>query len=148
VPYLNLRLSAQPSHDDAARMASALTDLTAEILGKKRELTAVSVETIAPQRWTLGGVPLDGQPVRTFFLEVIVSDGTNSEAEMAEYIARAYAALEALWGPLAPASYIAIHQHPAHAWGYQGRTQASRARTATSKTALGEGQATAAARPR
>lgn len=128
MPYLHLRLSTQPSPDEAARIASVLTDLTAQVLGKKRELTAVTVETIAPQYWTIGGEPLAGQPARSFFLDVRVSAGTNSQHDMAEYIARAYAALEALVGPLVPVSYVAIHEHAADAWGYEGLTQAFRAR--------------------
>jgi 4-oxalocrotonate tautomerase len=150
MPYLHLRLSMQPSPDDAARIASVLTDLTAEVLRKKRELTAVSIESVAPQRWAIGGVPLAGQPVRSSFLDVAVSAGTNSTDEMAEYIARAHAALEALVGPLAPASYVAIHELAADAWGYQGRTQASRAGAATARSgaALGPSQLRAVARSR
>jgi 4-oxalocrotonate tautomerase len=128
MPYLHLRLSTQPSAEGAARIASVLTDLTAQILGKKRELTAVSIETVSPQRWTVGGVPLAGRPVQSFFLDVMVSAGTNSQHDMAEYIARVYAALEALIGPLEPVSYVAIHERAADAWGYQGLTQAFRAR--------------------
>lgn len=59
MPYLHLRLSTQPSAEGAARIASVLTDLTAQVLGKKRELTAVSIETVSPRsrpgwaRWSL-----------------------------------------------------------------------------------------------
>lgn len=150
MPYLHLRLSTQPSPDDAARIASVLTDLTADVLRKKRELTAVSIEYIAPQRWTIGGVPLAGQPVRSFFLDVAISAGSNSQDEMAAYIARAYAALEALLGPLALASYVAIHELAVDAWGYQGRTQANRAGAATARSgaALGQSQVRAVARSR
>jgi 4-oxalocrotonate tautomerase len=145
VPYLHLRLSAHPSHDDATRIASVLTDLTVEILRKERELTAVSIETVAAQLWTIGGVPLACLPVQSFFLDVQVSAGANSKYEMADYIARAYAALEALLGPLAPASYVAIHEHAADAWGYQGLTQEFRAGAATALSATARRPATTAA---
>lgn len=145
MPYLHLRLSAHPLPDDAARIASVLTDLTAEVLGKKRELTAVSIETIAPQRWIIGGVPLAGRPVRSFFLDVRVSAGTNSKHEMAEFVARAHAALETLLGPLALASYVAIHEQAADAWGYQGLTQESRAGAATALSGTARWPAPAAA---
>lgn len=145
MPYLHLRLSTQPSPDDAARIASVLTDLTAEVLGKKRELTAVTIESIVPQRWTIGGVPLSDQPVRSFHLDVAVSAGTNSQDEMAEYIARAYAALDAFVGPLASASYVAIQELAADAWGYQGRTQAHRANAATARSGAAPGQSPARA---
>ena len=43
MPYLNVKLCTQPSQETADLIAKCLTDLTAEILKKKRELTAVAV---------------------------------------------------------------------------------------------------------
>jgi 4-oxalocrotonate tautomerase len=107
----------------ATLAAECLTDLTAEILKKKRELTAITVEFVAPSRWYIAGTSLADQPLRTFCLDIKVTEGTNTKDEKALYAARVFAGIEAILGPLAPASYIVIHEVRADAWGYQGQTQ-------------------------
>jgi 4-oxalocrotonate tautomerase len=123
VPYLNLKLCGEPSQEPAGLIAKCLTDLTAEILKKKRELTAVAVEFVAPLLWYIGGTPIADQSLRSFFLEIKVTEGTNTKDEKALYALRVFAAIEEILGPLASASYIVIHEVRADAWGYQGQTQ-------------------------
>lgn len=126
MPYLNVKLCATPAAEITAAIALQLTELTATVLHKKRELTAVSVEYIPPGQWFIGGDTLDGQNRPTFFLDVKVTQGTNSEEEKAAYIAQVFAAVEALLGEIHPTSYIVIHEVRGDAWGYQGQTQAFR----------------------
>jgi 4-oxalocrotonate tautomerase len=126
MPYLHITLSTPASTNTAHQVAKLLTDLTASILRKKRELTAVRVEFADPQFWTIGGIALVGQPQNSFYLDAKVTDGTNTPEEKARYIAQVFSGLELLLGPLAAASYTVVHEVPAQSWGYQGRTQAAR----------------------
>jgi 4-oxalocrotonate tautomerase len=123
VPYLNCKLCAPASQEVSAKIASVLTDLTAEVLKKKRELTAVAVEYVAPEQWFIGGTSLAGQSLRSFYLDIKVTEGTNTKDEKALYVSRVFAAIEAIVGSVAPASYIVIHEVRADSWGYQGQTQ-------------------------
>jgi len=123
VPYLNLKLCAEPAQETTRLIATCLTDLTAEILNKKRELTAVALEFIAPSQWYIGGASLADQSLRSFYLDIKVTEGTNTKDEKALYAMRVFAGIEAIVGPVAPASYIVIHEVRADAWGYQGQTQ-------------------------
>jgi 4-oxalocrotonate tautomerase len=123
MPYLNCKLSVPPSQDVTAKIASVLTDLTAEVLKKKRELTAVAVEYVAPEQWYIGGTSLADQSLRSFYLDIKVTEGTNTKDEKALYVSRVFAAIEAIVGSVAPASYIVIHEVRADSWGYQGETQ-------------------------
>lgn len=59
----------------------------------------------------------------TFYLDIKITEGTNTKNEKADYIAKVFAEFESLLGPLNPASYIVLHEVRADAWGYQGRTQ-------------------------
>ena len=47
MPILKVRLCATPSSWTSARIASTLTDLTVELLKKKREFTAVAIKCLA-----------------------------------------------------------------------------------------------------
>jgi 4-oxalocrotonate tautomerase len=129
VPTLSLKLA--PPLDDPARLqslASALTTLTAEILGKNPALTAVLIEPLPATRWFVGGQP----PERpTALLELAITAGTNSAVQKARFIEAAFAVIERAVAPgvgLEPASYIQVRELAATDWGYGGQTQAQRQR--------------------
>jgi 4-oxalocrotonate tautomerase len=123
MPYLNVKLCAPESAGAPEKIAALLTDLTVEVLRKKRELTAVAVEHVGRNHWFIGGTPMASQQTATFYLEIKVTEGTNTKDEKAIYIQKVFAAIESVLGGLNPASYIVIHEVRADAWGYQGATQ-------------------------
>lgn len=69
MPILNAKLCAAPSQETSAKVAAVLTDLTVDILKKKRELTAVVIEYTSPADWFIAGAPLASQTHRTFYLD-------------------------------------------------------------------------------
>ncbi len=123
MPYLNVKLSTPESPERSAKVAATLTSLTADILKKKRELTAVEIEYVAPQRWFVGGISLNEQQLTSFYLDIKVTEGTNTKDEKSRYVEQVFASIEAIIGPLATASYVVIQELHADAWGYQGQTQ-------------------------
>ncbi|MFT4190591.1 MAG: tautomerase family protein [Comamonas sp.] len=123
MPYLNFRTSADVSQDQSGKIASVLTELTATVLGKKRELTSVEINATSPAHWYIGGNSLASQSLVTFYLDIKVTEGTNTKNEKAEYVRQVFDAISGILGALAPASYIVIHEVHADAWGYEGETQ-------------------------
>ncbi len=55
MPYLNVKLRTTPSQEITDKIAVVVADLTTEILEKKRELTAVSVEYVSPMQRFIAG---------------------------------------------------------------------------------------------
>ncbi|MBA3903831.1 MAG: 4-oxalocrotonate tautomerase [Rhodocyclaceae bacterium] len=127
MPFLDIRLSAPCLPENVAKIAARMTDLTVEVLGKRRELTSVAVQCVAPGHWYVGGADLSASGRASFFVEVNVTAGTNSSEEKATFVAAAFAAAEAILGKLDAASYVIVREVVADAWGYQGLTQAARA---------------------
>ena len=126
MPFLHIRIAPRRGTEvDAAALACDFTQLAAELLGKRADLTSVRVERVEPGDWFVGGVPGDRR-LATGHVQIQVTQGTNTAAEKAGFIARAYQRLAAALGPLHPASYVVIEEIPADAWGYGGRTQAAR----------------------
>jgi 4-oxalocrotonate tautomerase len=123
MPYLNVKIAAPASAETCTKVATLLTELTASILGKKRELTAVAVEFTEPRQWFIGNVPLDQLQANSFYLDIKVTEGTNTKGEKSDYVHQVFAGMEEIIGKLAPASYIVIQEVRADAWGYQGQTQ-------------------------
>lgn len=127
MPFLDIRLPAPCLPEKVAQIAARMTDLTVEILGKRQEVTAAVVQCVAPGHWSVGGELLNAAGSGSFFLEANVTEGTNTPAQKAAFVAAAFAAAEAILGRLDAASYVIVREIPAQAWGYQGRTQAARA---------------------
>lgn len=123
MPYLNLKLSSAAEQHVCDAIASALTELTVSLLGKKRTLTAVVLETVAPHQWYIGAAALKAPSLYSFYLNIKVTEGTNTKDQKAEFIARVHAAMTSILGPIAPESYIVIDEVHGDAWGYQGQTQ-------------------------
>lgn len=126
MPYLNLRLLHGASPETIESIAEVLFRHTGDILGKRREVTSIDVETQEPTRWFIGGRPVHATGQSTFYLNVKVTDGTNTKDEKARYIAAVFSDMERLIGPLDPASYIVMDDVKADAWGFGGKTQEER----------------------
>ena len=88
---------------------------------------AVAVSHLDPAHWFVGGPALQDQSKTSFFLDVLISDETNTAAEKARYIAAVHAAMQAALGELHEVSYIHVHEARQAAWGYGGLTQQFRA---------------------
>mgnify|MGYP001130937294 FL=1 len=128
MPTLVLKLTPLQNPERYEALASALTDLTVQLLGKRREVTAVVIDDLPAARWHIGGAPV-AQP--TALLDISITQGTNTEEEKATFIAAAFAELQrqlAGDGALAAASYVVVRELPASDWGYGGRTQQARKR--------------------
>jgi 4-oxalocrotonate tautomerase len=123
MPFLSVSLSAVPSPDVVDKVAAQLTELTAIVLGKKRELTAVAISVTPAKTWYIAGSSLVNQSLTSFYFDIKVTEGTNTKNEKAAYVSQVFSAMSELLGPLAPASYIVIHEVHADAWGYEGQTQ-------------------------
>ena len=127
MPTLHLHTTAVLDDTTRSTLARALTDLTAEVLGKRPEVTAVLVHHHPPGQWFIGGVSPEAQP--TAQLAIDITTGTNSADEKAAFVAGAWELLGRVLGGatgLALASYVIVREVPATDWGYAGQTQAAR----------------------
>ncbi|CAN7628945.1 tautomerase family protein [Acidovorax sp. Leaf78] len=126
MPTLILTLTPPQTPDRCQALARALTDLTVQRLGKRREVTAVAINQLPSGQWHIGGEPA-AQP--TALLEISITEGTNTPQEKAAFIAAAFAELAQQLAPgaaLARASYVVVRELPAQDWGYGGVTQLAR----------------------
>jgi 4-oxalocrotonate tautomerase len=109
--------------DIVDRIAVSLTDLMVDCLKKNRDLTVVLIEVVKPEHWFLAALPISARQYPTFYLDVKVTEGTNTKDQKARFISATFTALEGLLGTIEAASYIVIDELRADAWGYQGQTQ-------------------------
>lgn len=127
MPTLQLKISPLQNPERCQTLASALTALSTQLLGKRSEVTAVMIDELPAARWFVGG---QQTPHPTALLEISITQGSNSAAEKAAFIDAAWSELQRqLGGPsglLEPASYVIVREVPAADWGYGGITQQAR----------------------
>ena len=123
MPLINITLagtSLAPS--TIQHLQQETTRLMQSILRKEAALTVVSVAALPA-----GACSANGQAVAVAAsLQALITAGTNSAAEKADFIFAAKSLLTVAIGPSAAPVYVALHELPAESWGYDGETQAAR----------------------
>ena len=123
MPLINITLagaSATPSN--IQHLQQETTRLMQSILHKEVALTVVSVTQLPAGAFSANGKAV----AAAASLQAMITAGTNSAAEKADFIFAAKSLLTAAIGPSAAPIYVALHELPAESWGYDGQTQAAR----------------------
>ena len=123
MPIINVNVTGKPDAALSARIAREVTEITATQLRKDPTITAVAISYIDPQHWFAGGRSLAEHGTNTFWLDIKVVDGTNTKLELEAYLKEIFAAFGRLLGSVHEESYAFVHEVPAAAYGYGGRTQ-------------------------
>ncbi len=122
VTYSSLRNAPSLKAD----IATAVSDLTAGILRKDPGVTAVIVKAVDASDWFAGGRSLAEQNRASFWLDVHVTEGTNTKDEKAAYLAAVFKRMGELLGPLHEESYAHVDEVRGDAYGFGGLTQERR----------------------
>lgn len=109
-----------------ADIAAAVSDLTAKILHKDPKVTAIIIKPVDAADWFAGGKSLAAQELASFWLDIHITEGTNTKDEKAVYIAAMFARMSELLGPLHNESYLHVDEVKGDAYGFGGLTQERR----------------------
>lgn len=137
MPIINISLTGEPNSKLSARIAEEVTSLTQVHLRKDPTITAVAVHYLDPNHWFVGGQTLAQQQMNTFFLDIKVVDGTNTKQELSSYMEAIFNSLSATLGDVHTESYALVHEVPAAAYGFGGKTQEFRFITSRLRTQAG-----------
>ena len=105
-----------------AAVAQAAIDLAAQHLRKDPKVTAVKVQAVDPGDWFCGGHSLAQTGLAGFWLEIRITEGTNTKDEKAAFIAAVFKRMGELLGPLHENSYVYAHDARADGYGLSGVT--------------------------
>ncbi|MGJ4950025.1 tautomerase family protein [Bradyrhizobium sp. HKCCYLS20291] len=127
MPLINIVYASQRrSPSLKTEIAEAVTALTARILRKDPKVTAVIVSEADAADWFAGGASLAEQRLASYWIDVHVSEGTNTKDEKAAYLAAVYARMAELIGPLHHETYLHVDEVRGDAYGFGGLTQERR----------------------
>jgi 4-oxalocrotonate tautomerase len=107
-------------------IAAAVSELTAKILHKDRKVTAIIVTSVDAADWFAGGKSLAEQNLASYWLDIHVSEGTNTKDEKAAYLAAMFKRMGELLGPLHNESYLHVDEVKSDAYGFGGLSQERR----------------------
>src|SRR3569623_1608429 len=123
MPILNVKVSRPGSAELTKQVAGKLAEMTARILKKPPEVTAIVIDYVLPEHWVVAGRTLVEHGKSSFYFDIKVTEGTNTKDEMAHYIAEAFAAFRESRCDLHDESYVYGEEVRGAAYGYGGRTQ-------------------------
>ncbi len=118
--------SSRQSPPLKADIASAVSELTAKILHKDPKVTAIIVKSVDAADWFAGGKSLAEQNLASYWIDIHVSEGTNTKDEKAAYLAAMFARMGDLLGPLHHETYLHVDEVRGDAYGFGGLTQERR----------------------
>jgi 4-oxalocrotonate tautomerase len=107
-------------------IANAVSELTAKILHKDPKVTAIIVKSVDAADWFAGGKSLAEQKLASYWIDIHVSEGTNTKDEKAAYLAALFKRMGELLGPLHEESYAHVDEVKGDAYGFGGLTQERR----------------------
>jgi 4-oxalocrotonate tautomerase len=127
MPMIQVKYSTPQRREGLeAAVAAKASALSAQFLGKDPAVTAVTVEDVPAHRWFCGGRSLAEQGLASFWLDIRVTDSTNTKDEKANFIAHTFGAMQSILGPLHEESYVHVNDVHAYAYGFGGLTQEQR----------------------
>ena len=127
MPYINIRVATQLSQAQKTVLFETTTGLMNRTMGKRREVTVVHIDESGPQQWSTNGKTLQADSPVGAYIDVKITQGTNSDTEKAELIAKLVQMLGENLGTIQEACYVVVDEIAATSWGYNGKTQAARA---------------------
>jgi 4-oxalocrotonate tautomerase len=107
-------------------IAAVVSELTAKILHKDPKVTAIIVKSVDAADWFAGGKSLAEQKLASYWLDIHISEGTNTKDEKAAYLAAVFARMGELLGPLHNETYLHVDEVKGDAYGFGGLTQERR----------------------
>ena len=126
MPYINIRIGTPLNQIQKTTLCERTTALMNEVLRKKRPVTVVNILETAPEAWAVDGAVLGPNDPPGVYVDIKVTETTNTSEEKSQMIAQTIEMLRDVVGDIQEPSYVVIDDIPADSWGYNGKTQAAR----------------------
>lgn len=123
MPFINIQLSRELSPALQKKLCEDATQIMENTLGKKAELTSITITSVQPEQWFINCNQLSEINENSAQLIARISKNTNTEEEKTKAIAQLYELIDNVCGPINKTSYIMLDEVPMTDWGYGGQTQ-------------------------
>src|SRR5258708_8356831 len=107
-------------------MDAAVAELSGKMMQKDERVTAILVKSVDAADWFAGGKSLAEQKLASYWLDIHITEGTNTKDEKAAYLAAMFKRMGELLGPLHNESYLHVDEVRGDAYGFGAPTQDGR----------------------
>jgi len=127
MPYIEIRVGTTLDEQQRQKIYAHTTSLMNSVMGKRRDVTVVHIEESQPGSWATNATALNAEAPVGAYVDIKVTQGTNSAEEKAQMLHDTVAMLKEVVGTVQEACYVVIDEIPGDSWGYNGKSQAARA---------------------
>lgn len=128
MPFINITYSGSKlTEEQREGLFKETTRLMNEVMHKKDELTSLRIDNYEAGDWAIGSKRMSMSLSSAVYMDIKVTQGTNTAEEKSEMIRESTLMLKEIIGPIAEASYVVVHEVAGDSWGYNGLTQLARA---------------------
>ena len=130
MPFVNLKLvKGQVPSEQKKLLVEGLTDLIANIMGRNRDYTVITIDELDESQWAIGGKSLcetTGAARIVSFVNIKVSKGTTNPGEMAEMMKASKELMIKVLGNSDETNYFIIDELNPDGWGFDGVSMTGR----------------------
>jgi len=127
LPYINIRLGRELNTEQRKKLYKKTTQFMNKVMGKNPEVTVVHIMESNHEQWSVNAVELSTTDPVGAYVDIKVTEGTNTPEEKSEMIMETVEMLKSVVGVIQEACYVVIHDIASNSWGYNGETQRERA---------------------
>ena len=106
MPIISVKVGAAKTAERTRAIAGILIDTTTRILHKRADLIAIAIEYVDPDDWIVAGMSLRALGRSSIYVDIKITDETNTKDEKARFVRETYDALAQLFGDLHEESYL------------------------------------------
>lgn len=126
MPYIQIRLGKNLSDEQRKSLYEKTTSLMSTVMKKKPQVTVVNIHESEAIQWSVNANQLSKNDPTGAYVNIKITNQTNTSEEKAEMISKTVTMLEDVVGIIQEACYVVIDDIQANSWGYNGKTQAAR----------------------
>lgn len=123
MPYINLKfVKEQVTEKQKQQLIDGVMDIVANLMGRDRDLTVITIDELDPTNWIIGGKSLveNKNHSKVFYLNIKISKGTSNPKEMATVIQTGKKLVEDVLGSNDLTNFFIIEELNPDAWGFDG----------------------------
>ena len=88
MPYINIRLGKDLDATQQQQLFSRTTSLMKNVMGKRAEVTVVHIQESEPHLWSTHATALTNEDPVGAYVDIKVTEGTNTSEEKAEMLSQ------------------------------------------------------------
>ncbi|MFT8324019.1 tautomerase family protein [Oenococcus sicerae] len=123
MPYLRVRIASSNKEITDSTIGKELTNLAVTKLGKAAKAAAVDIYHSAPAQWFIGGESLQSLDQTSFFVEIKITESTNTRDQKAAFVKAVFNQMSAWFQNISKTSYVVVQDVASDSWGFGGKTQ-------------------------